>query len=58
MVKCVNNKCDKNPIESIDSKLASPDGDFACNDKCLKNMSYSAMNSLIIQEMIDFIIIG
>jgi len=37
MIKCVNNRCNKNPFDD-ESKmvLASIDGDFACCPECLE----------------------
>ena len=34
MGKCVNEKCHKNPLDSMDSICVNSDGDFACNKKC------------------------
>jgi len=34
-IKCVNEKCTKNPDESILSVVANADGDIACDEKCL-----------------------
>ena len=35
MCKCINEKCNNNTDISINSVLATCDGDFACSPKCL-----------------------
>ena len=35
-MKCVNEKCNKNPMDSIDAICVNIDGDFACNEYCKK----------------------
>jgi hypothetical protein len=35
-MKCVNNNCDKDPHVKNYPLLATADGDFACDEKCLK----------------------
>jgi hypothetical protein len=35
MVKCVNEKCKKDPTNSLDMVVSNVDGDMACNTKCL-----------------------
>lgn len=37
MSKCVNEKCNKNPMNSLYNVVANVDGDFACSPECLKN---------------------
>jgi hypothetical protein len=32
----VNEKCKKDPLNSMNAILATIDGDFACDEKCLK----------------------
>jgi len=34
--RCVNEKCKKNPEDSMDRVIANADGDLACDKKCLK----------------------
>lgn len=34
MIKCVNENCDKNPIDSIDYTIVGIDGDAACSKYC------------------------
>lgn len=34
MIKCVNEKCLNNPIDSLHCKVVSIDGDLACNEEC------------------------
>ena len=34
MIRCVNENCDKNPIESPDRVVWGCYGDFACNQEC------------------------
>jgi hypothetical protein len=36
MSKCVNEKCKKDPLKSINSLIANADGDMACDDKCFE----------------------
>lgn len=35
MCGCVNEKCDKDPMDSRNRVLATPDADFACCPECL-----------------------
>jgi hypothetical protein len=35
-MKCANEKCDKNPMDSMDAISVNIDGDFACNEDCKK----------------------
>lgn len=36
MIKCVNENCKKDPMNSMDKVLANIDGDFACCPACLE----------------------
>ena len=36
MSKCVNEKCKKNALNSIDAVLVTTDGDFACCEACAR----------------------
>ena len=34
MTKCVNEKCRKDPMDSMDAVCVNQDGDFACCHEC------------------------
>ena len=36
MAKCVNEKCKKDPFDSMFAICVNEDGDFACNEHCKK----------------------
>jgi hypothetical protein len=36
MSKCVNEKCNKNPLNSMKSVIVNIDGDMACCEECKK----------------------
>lgn len=36
MAKCANDKCNKDPLNSIGAVCVNADGDFACCKKCQK----------------------
>ena len=36
MSKCANNKCNKDPLNSIYSICVTIDGDFVCDEHCKK----------------------
>jgi hypothetical protein len=48
MARCVNSKCNKDPMKSTNAVLVSTDGDFACCEECkkefLKEMDFMCKN--------------
>ena len=34
MSRCVNNKCDKIAVDSLNRMCVTADGDFACDEQC------------------------
>ncbi len=34
MIKCLNEKCDKNPMDSLKAICVNEDGDFVCDENC------------------------
>ena len=34
MIKCVNENCERNPLDSISAVVVTVDGDFACSEEC------------------------
>jgi hypothetical protein len=49
-MRCVNEECDRNPINSINSVVATIDGDFACDDQCM--IEYEKQKSRFLNETI------